>query len=103
MIEALKDAISQARHFTNLAAKSVGVTPLIDNSGHVGPVGTTFAAISTSTGTAVSGASLSTANAAVKETDGEAILSALRDGVTELAAKVNEVINITPSLSVLAG
>ena len=103
VVNALKDAIVQARHFVNLAAESVGVTPLVDNSGHVGPVGTTFAAISTSTGTAVTGASLSTANAAVKETDGEAVLIELRDGVTELAAKINEVINVTPSLTVLAG
>jgi hypothetical protein len=103
VVSALKDAISQARYFTNLAANAVGVTPLVDNSGHVGPVSTTFAAISTSTGTAVSGASLSTPNAAVKEADGEAVLTALRDGITELAAKVNEVINVTPSLAVVAG
>ena len=102
MVDLLKDGIVQARHFTNLAAKAVGVTPLVDRSGHVGPVGTTFTAISTNTGTAVSGASLD-ANAAVKKTDGDARLVELRDGITELAAKVNEVINVTPSLSVLAG
>ena len=103
VITALKDAISQARYYVNLAAESVGVTPLVDNSGHVGPVATTFAAISTGTGTAVSGADLTTANAAVKETDGETVLTALRDGITELAAKLNEVTNVTPTLTVVAG
>jgi hypothetical protein len=102
VIDGLKDAIVQARYYVNLAAKAVGVTPLVDNSGHVGPVSTTFAAISPSTGTAVSGASLG-ANATVKKTDGDVRLVELRDGITELAAKVNEVINVTPSLSVLAG
>ena len=53
VIDALKDKIVQARYFTNLAAEAVGVTPLVDRSGHVGPVGTTFTVISTNTGTAV--------------------------------------------------
>lgn len=100
---ALASRLAQATHFVNLAAATVGIVPVVDNSGGASSVATTFAAVSLDTGAAVDGADATDAKAGVAKTEADALLAALRDGVTELVVKLNAITSGSPTITVVAG
>lgn len=103
VVENLAKSVAQAVHFTNLACRAVGVAPLTGSLGVVGPVSTTFAAVSLDTGATTSGADATDANAAIKATEANAVLAALRDAVKECVVKLNAVTSGVPTVTVVAG
>lgn len=86
---AYRNAVSQLVVHVNKLCVACGVVPLVDSGGGTPAFGTTFADIAEGTGTAVSGADTSAANAAIKKTDGDARLVAMTNALKEIAAKLN--------------
>ena len=91
----IKNRIAQLTIFVNKLATATGQTLVVDSSGGAKSYGTTFAAVSTNTGTAVSGADVTVANAAIKATDASAKLAILGNAVKELATKLNAITGVT--------
>jgi hypothetical protein len=117
-IAALASAVSAVAYWTNRLAVVAGLTPLVNSSGVTPPVATysdgvftantdystgVIPAVSTSTGTAVSGAD-ALANAGFTVTNADAVLVALADGVREQVTLLNTITSGTaPLLPAVAG
>lgn len=100
VVTALKNGISQATYHVNKLVVACGAEtttngPIVDLSGGVLSTSLTFAAISSGTGTATSGADITDANAAVKQSDFNAIMVLLANAIKELATKLNACRNAT--------
>lgn len=108
-LDAIKIALSQAAYWVNRVCTACGVAGLTDSSGVVGDdrvFDAVFAAISLDTGTAVSGADLTAANATVLATDADAINGLVADAVADMAARLNActaAANANPIPTVFAG
>lgn len=85
--------MKQATYKINQLANAVGVAPLTDDFGeNVTPVyTTTFAALSTGTGTAVSGADATAANGGALKTEVDAALVKIANGIAKMASKLNAI------------
>jgi hypothetical protein len=84
-----KNAISQLVYHVNKLCVACGVTALVDGGGGTVSFGTTIADIPEGTGTAVSGADATAANAGIKKTDCDAKLVLMTNALKEIATKLN--------------
>lgn len=103
VIENLAKGVAQAVHYVNRAAASVGQASITGTLGVVPSISPTFAAISLDTGTAVDGSDDTDANAALKATDVDAALTAIRDAIKECVVKLNACTAGVPAITVVAG
>lgn len=100
-VVAYRNAVSQLAVHANKLCVACGVAPLVDNSGGTVSWGTAFADIAEGTGTAVSGADTTSANAAIKKTDGDAKLVLMNNALREIAAKLNACRSATGGVAVV--
>lgn len=94
-VESFRNAVSKLAYHVNKLAVACGEAALVDNSGGDAAFGLTFANISEDTGTAVSGADTTAANAAIKKTDADAKLAVMAGVIKEFATKLNALGNAT--------
>lgn len=103
VLTALTSRIAQATVYVNKVAVACGKAEIVDNSGGTKVYSGTFAAVSTDTGTAVSGATTAPTNAAIKATDANAVMQKLANAIKELASKLNECTGASLVANVVAG
>jgi hypothetical protein len=84
-----RNAVAKLVYHVNKLLVACGVAELVDNSGGTVSFSRTFADISESTGTAVSGSDTTDANAAIKATDADTKLALLAAPIKEIATKLN--------------
>lgn len=104
VLDVLASRTSQAVYFVNELCYATGLTPLVDSSGSDKAFSTTFAAVSTDTGTAASGADTG-ANAIALVAEANARLGVLKDAIASMAAKLNAMTadaNATAAATVIA-
>lgn len=95
VVGTLNERMVQLARFVNLMAEAAGVTKLTLDDAPVVTSSTTFAAVATDTG--------STTNlGAVSKAQGDAILDTLADNIATLAAKLDEIGSVEPTLAVIA-
>lgn len=101
--------MKQQTYHLNLLARAVGVSELVDDIapaplGTVPVYTTTYAALATTTGTAVSGADATVANGGVTKAEADVLLVKMANYVAKLAAKANAIQSFcdTPTLRALS-
>lgn len=102
----IRSRIVQLATYVNKLAEATGVTPLkISVQDHAAAYGTTLAAVSTNTGTAVTGASAADATACVLKTEWDARNLLVANAIADMAAKLNAITadaNATKPCAVIA-
>lgn len=108
LYDTLRSRTVQAAYYVNALCRATGQTELtvsIDNALYTAAWGTTFAAVSTDTGTAVDGSDALEANACVLKTEWDAAQVVFANAIASMAAKLDAMTadaNATAVCSVVA-
>lgn len=95
VLAAVRSRLAQAAMYVNALCVATGQTPLtnglVSNLAADAAWGTTFAAVSTDTGTATDGSDTTAANAIVLKTEFDARMATMADAIASMAAKLDAI------------